>query len=248
MIYEQLRNTLIHMAEKNGLMHTEVHVLMNRLKPVEAIGSPDRKDFPLLKGKEVLVQANFDGVKGQAYTDAPSEFSASLKTIVDSRLEDNCQKASFVATFNAVMRYLDPSFRTVHCKNNQTEKCALKIKEFMANLGPRSLGLIGLQPAMLDAMVSLLGNKHVRCLDRDEDTRDQVRYGIPIEWGDDEGTEAVFRESDVVLATGSSVANGSLAHILETAERYRKPVYFYGTTIAGAARVLGLNHLCFEST
>jgi hypothetical protein len=248
MFYERLHEELQQLVEKNQLLDKEITIRTHILKPTEAIGDPERKDFPLLKGKEVLMQATFLGSKGQAYTDAPSEFSGPLREILDLGLEDSRQKALFIAALNAVMRFLYPDIRTVHCKNNEPEECAQEIRRFVRTLSPGSVGLIGLQPAILDAIVSLLGAECVACIDRDEDNRNQVRYGVAIGWGDDKGLQKVFEASDVVLATGSSSSNGSLADIISISDKCNKPVYFYGVTIAGAARLMGLNHLCFKST
>lgn len=248
MFYKRLHEKLVQVVERNQLLDKEITIKTHILKPTEAIGEPERKDFPLLKGREVLMQATFMESKGQAYTDAPSEFSGPLREIIDLGLEDSRQKALFIAALNAVMRYLYPDIRTVHCKNNEPEECAQEIKQYVQALKPDSVGVIGLQPAILDAMVTLLGADNVVCIDRDEDNRNQVKYGVPIGWGDDKGLEKAFEASDVVLATGSSSSNGSLAHILNMSETYNTPVYFYGVTIAGAARLMGLNHLCFKST
>jgi uncharacterized protein (DUF4213/DUF364 family) len=248
MFYDRLHEELQQLVEKNQLLDKEITIRTHILKPAEAIGDPERKDFPLLKGKEVLMQATFLGSRGQAYTDAPSEFSGPLREILDLGLEDSRQKALFIAALNAVMRYLYPDIRTVHCKNNEPEECSQEIKRFVRTLSPGSVGLIGLQPAMLDAIVRLLGAERVACIDRDEDNRNQIRYGVPIGWGDDKGLQKVFEVSDVVLATGSSSSNGSLEDILTMSAKYNKQVYFYGVTIAGAARLMGLNHLCFKST
>jgi len=248
MFYERLHERLLQIVEGNRLLDKEITIKTHILKPTEAIGDPERKDFPLLKGKEVLMQATFLGSKGQAYTDAPSEFSGPLREIIDLRLEESRQKALFIAALNAVMRYLYPDIRTVHCKNNEPEECAQEFKRFVRTLNPGSVGLIGLQPAILEAMVSLLGAGNVICIDRDEDNRNQVRYGVAIGWGDDKGLQKVFEASDVVLATGSSSSNGSVEDIISISDEYNKPVYFYGVTIAGTARLMGLNHLCFKST
>jgi hypothetical protein len=248
MFYERLHERLLQIVERNRLLDKEITIKTHILKPTEAIGDPERKDFPLLKGKEVLMQATFMESKGQAYTDAPSEFSGPLREIIDLKLEDSRQKALFIAALNGVMRYLYPDIRTVHCKDNEPEECAQEIMRFVRTLDPSSVGLIGLQPAMLDAMVSLLGAENVLCIDRDEDNRNQVRYGVAIGWGDDKGLQKVFEASDVVLATGSSSSNGSVEDIIRISDKYNKPVYFYGVTIAGTARLMGLNHLCFKST
>ncbi|MBN2250696.1 MAG: hypothetical protein JW724_01300, partial [Candidatus Altiarchaeota archaeon] len=69
MFYESLRHKFLRLTEQNLLLDHEITIRTHILKPSEAIGNPDRKDFPLLKGKEVLMQATFLGMKGQAYTD-----------------------------------------------------------------------------------------------------------------------------------------------------------------------------------
>jgi len=248
MFYKRLHEKLIEIAGKNHLLDKKITIKTYTLKPEEAIGSPDRKDFPLLKGREVLMEATFMGQKGQAYTDAPSNFLGSLKEIFDLKLDESRQKALFIAALNAVMRYSYPDLKTVHCKGNGMEECAQEIKAFVQSLRPKTVGIIGLQPAILDAMIDLLGTGSVICIDRDEDNRGKIKHGVQIGCGDGIGTEEVFKTSDVVLATGSSSANGSLVDIINMSERYNTPVYFYGTTISGVARLMNLNHLCFRST
>ncbi len=39
------------------------------LNPKEAIGTPDRNDYPILKGKELIIEATFKDAKGQSFTD-----------------------------------------------------------------------------------------------------------------------------------------------------------------------------------
>ena len=45
-------------------------VVSSPLSSREAIGELDRDDFPLLRGKEVLMQAAYRGAAGQAFTSA----------------------------------------------------------------------------------------------------------------------------------------------------------------------------------
>jgi len=40
------------------------------LSPRDAIGDPGRDDFPILRGREVLMQAVYKGAAGQAFTSA----------------------------------------------------------------------------------------------------------------------------------------------------------------------------------
>jgi hypothetical protein len=245
--YESLRRKFLRLTEQNSLLDHEITIRTDILKPSEAIGNPDRRDFPLLKGKEVLVQASFVGMKGQAYTDAPSAFSGSLRDIVTITLDTSRQRALFIASLNAVMKYLYPDITTVHCKNNEPEECAKEMVAHIKTLSPRSVGIIGLQPAILDAMVTILGEENVTCVDRDEDNRNNIKYGVSVEWGDIKGMERIFKYSDLVLATGSTVTNGSLADILTISGNHRSSLYFYGVTIAGTARLMRLNRLCFKA-
>ncbi|RZB34696.1 MAG: hypothetical protein SRB1_00464 [Desulfobacteraceae bacterium Eth-SRB1] len=248
MFYKQLHEKFFQLAENKSLLDNEITIKTRILKPAEAIGNPDRKDFPLLKGKEVLMEALFMKAKGHAYTDAPSEFSGPLRKIFDFQLDDSRGKALFIASLNAVMRHLYPDMATVHCKDNEPEECAEKMAEFIKTLKPNTFGLIGLQPAILDSMVKRLGAKNVSCIDRDEDNRGKIKYNVPIGWGDNEGMEKVFKKSDLVLATGSSAVNGSLVDILRFSKNYNKPIYFFGVTIAGIARLMELKSLCFKAT
>jgi uncharacterized protein (DUF4213/DUF364 family) len=248
MFYKSLRNKFLRLTEEKSLLDNEITIRTHILNPNEAIGNPDRKDFPLLKGKEVLMQAAFLGMKGQAYTDNPSEFTGLLREIINLPLNDSWQKALFVASLNAVMKYLHPDMTTVHCKNNEPEECAEEMVTYIQTLNPHSVGIVGLQPAILDAMVRTLGKEHVICIDRDEDNKNNIKCGVPIRWGDRKSIEKLFKNSDVVLATGSCAANGSLPDILNVARNYDSDLYFYGVTIVGAARLMGLNHLCFKAT
>ncbi|MBT8490949.1 MAG: hypothetical protein KJN62_07865 [Deltaproteobacteria bacterium] len=248
MFYKLLRSKFLRLVEGKSLLDNTITIRTHILKPDEAIGNPDRRDFPLLKGKEVLMQATFFEMKGQAYTDNPSEFSGPLREIVTLSLHDSRQKALFIASLNAVMKYLHPDIPTVHCKNNEPEECAKEMVTFIKTLHTHSVGIIGLQPAILDAMVTTLGKENVICVDRDEVNKNKVKYGIYIGWGDTMGIEDLFKKSDVVLATGSSAANGSLPDILGIAQNYDSSLYFYGTSIVGTARLMGLNHLCFKAT
>jgi len=48
------------------------------LRPQEAVGNPGRDDLPILRKKEVLVQAVFRGVAGQAFSADRGNFQGSL--------------------------------------------------------------------------------------------------------------------------------------------------------------------------
>ena len=80
-IYSNLRKEFCRLIDGLVLMDDEqITVVSARtLSAKEAIGNPDRDDFPLLKGKEFMVEASFRGAKGQAFTDMPGNYKGYLK-------------------------------------------------------------------------------------------------------------------------------------------------------------------------
>ena len=55
--------------------------------------------------------------------------------------------------------------------------------------------------------------------------------------------DEVVAWADLILCTGSTLANGSIVEYLNL----NKDVRFYGTTLAGAARLLDLKRVCFRA-
>jgi hypothetical protein len=108
--------------------------------------------------------------------------------------------------------------------------------------------MIGLQPAILERLADYFGPDRVECLDRDEEFKGQSRFGVPIIWSDRQTMTELFDQADLVLATGSTIVNGSLPEILALSLDHAVPVYFYGTTVAGTARLMGLQRLCYRPT
>ena len=68
-MYEKLKTALVDLSKETGLLESEVNITAKILTPDEAIGETERKDYPLLQGKEYLMQADFKGALGQAFTD-----------------------------------------------------------------------------------------------------------------------------------------------------------------------------------
>ena len=248
-MYTKLKTALIDLSEKNGLLESEINITAKILTSEEAIGETERKDFPLLQGKEFLIQANFKNALGQAFTDAPSNFKGKLKKILELELKDNSDRALFIAALNAVMRYVDAAEKTIHCKNEGPELCAGEIvrtiiDKYSADI---KVGIVGFQPAIIDNFAKKLPVGNLKVIDLDKDNINKIKYGVLIQDGR-KMAEELFKISDVILATGSTVVNDSLSRLICLAEEYQKPLYLYGTTVAGAGKILNLERLCFQSS
>ena len=232
---EKVRTRAVAIWEEAGLMDERIEVTAAPLTVEQAIGKPEGHDFPIQKGKEKLMEARFKGARGQAFTDTYGNYRGKLSDISRLDLTDARSQAVFVATLNAVMRSLDRAGGTIHCKDAGPAECASRIAAHIREKhGRPKIGMAGYQPAMIKA---LSAEFEMRVLDLDPDNIGQTRHGVRIEGS--ESTEDVLAWADLLLVTGTTLANGSIDLFLTG-----KPVIFYGTTIAGAADMMGWERYC----
>nr|WP_092373155.1 DUF364 domain-containing protein [Desulfomicrobium apsheronum] len=237
-ILEQVRARAITIWDEAGLMDESVEVTAAPLTVEQAIGKPEGHDFPIQKGKEKLMEASFKGAKGQAFTDTYGNYRGRLRDIASLDLAEPMSQAIFVATLNAVMRSVGQTECTVHCKDAGPAECSKLIAgHIRAAHGQPKIGMVGYQPAMIKA---LSDEFEMRVLDLDPDNIGQIKHGALVEGG--WATEEVMRWADLLLVTGTTLANGSIDMFLNS-----KPVIFYGTTIAGAASIMGWERYCPKS-
>lgn len=237
-LYEELREALKEIIGEYDLDLEEVSIRTSALTEEEAIGITERKDFPILSGREKLVEARFRGSIGQAYTDLPTAYRGSLGDILALDLEDDRNKVLFIASLNAILRDLGQIDRTIHCKNEEPELCAKKLVNYLGEeYGSPKIGLVGFQPAMLDR---LSDDFDLRVLDLNPANIGQEKYGILVEDGYRDREDFVAW-ADLILVTGSTLSNGSIEYYMGL----DKEVLYYGTTIAGAAYLKNLKRICF---
>ena len=153
-ILNDSRAELREMIKNNELFDIDVSVRVKALTPEEAIGNPGRRDFPIIIGKERVIEAELLGSRAHAFTDSPGEFTGKLKNIVDLPLESNRERAIYIATLNALLKHLGLIKNTLHCKDDEPEKCAKEISSHMLNRwGKIKVGFIGLNPAIAERLV-----------------------------------------------------------------------------------------------
>ena len=232
------------LIKKSSLENTQVFVVAKPLTPEEAIGHPQRQDFPLIIGKERMIEATVLGARGHAFTDAPGNFTGTLADVLNLALTENRQRAIFVAALNATCRHLGLAEGTVHCKNEDPEECGAELAtKLQREQGLIKIGLIGYNPAIADHLVRVFGTENVRVTDMNPDNVGTEKFGIPI-WDATTQTEEIIRWADYLLITGTTVVNGSFETIRGWLESYHKPYSFFGVTISGIAALLGLPRMC----
>jgi len=234
-VYKTLREKAREIAGSKGWLHKTVKVTAKALSIEEAIGNPEETDFPLQKGKERLMQAVFNNARGQAFTDRFGDFEGPLGDILSGRLDNNYRRAIFVATLNAMMRRIDLAHGTIHCRDREPAQCAGELAAYLRYRHKWArIAQVGFQPRMIE----VLSRKFpLRVVDLDTDNIGARPFGITIEGP--EATKDAIQWADVLLVTGSTLVNGTIGSFL-----VNKPVIFYGTTIAGAAYLMGWERFC----
>lgn len=210
----------------------------------DALGALANPEFCLAKGDERILQARVADYLGQAFTNQPSNWNGALREALDLDLADLRQRAVFIAIQNAAMRALGLCGATIHCHDEDPTRCGAVIAhELATRFNQVRVALIGLQPAILRALVARFGADMVRAADlhrarigtwpSEVFVRDAEKdLGALVEW------------CEVGLATGSCLANGTIDEIHTRFTAAHKPVLFYGNTISGAATLLGLDRIC----
>lgn len=238
-LYDEIKQQARPLLQSRGMMDKRVRVEARVLSTEEAIGNPEGDDFPLQKGKERLMQAEIEGALGQAFTDRYGDFEGTLEEIFTMPLENNFRRAVFVATLNAALRAQGRAERTIHCRDRGPGLCARDLgRHIRDRYGSVRIGQVGFQPAMVEAMAAAFP---LRVLDLDPDNIGCEKRGVRIEGA--EARDDVIAWADLLLVTGTTLVNGTTGDFLNG-----KPVLFYGTTIAGAAALMGWGRFCGQAT
>ncbi|ACV64173.1 conserved hypothetical protein [Desulfofarcimen acetoxidans DSM 771] len=238
--FKQLSKAFNDLVDPYNKKEVTINVKAFPLKPEDAIGSTQRKDFVLLKGKERLIQAEVMGCKGQAFTSAIGDYNGTLEDVLKLPLIDDFQRAIYIATLNAIACLNQKVSNTIHCRNEGPEKCCRQAADYFRKAygNPRIL-MLGYQPAIAEAL-----NKefHVNLLDLDPANIGRTINGVRIRDGVNEA-EQCLNDSDVIFSTGSIICNNSIDDYYNA----NKPLILYGTTGSGAAALLGIPRFCPES-
>lgn len=238
-VFETVCERALDLWTQENLLDETITVTAAPLSVKEAIGTPEGDDFPIQKGKEKLMEANFHGARGQAFTDHYGNYSGTLRQIAALPRDDNYHRAVFISTMNAVSRSLGQTGNTVHCRDTGPAECAKGVFRHIEDYyGKGRVTIIGFQPTLAQAVNS---ETDVRLVDLDPDNIGQTKRGVLVEGG--EATADAIDWADLLLVTGTTLANASIDLFLTG-----KPVLFYGTTIAGAASLMGWNRYCPQSS
>jgi uncharacterized protein (DUF4213/DUF364 family) len=232
-LYEELKAALQTVIINNGLSGEPLSVRCRALSAEEAIGIPREKDYPIIKGKEVMVEAVFRDGRGQAFSDNFENATYTVENLLDLDTDSTRKRASFISGLNAVYRHLGLCGKTIHCRDEEPGTCAADLIHLFSP--SQKVLLIGFQPRFLEMLAV---NSSLRVIDLDAGNIGKSVSGIVVEPPD--MTMDAIRWCDAIFATGSTLVNGTIGAFLNCG----KPATFYGVTISAPAKILNLNSYC----
>lgn len=213
-----------------------IHVTARTLTPNEAIGTPERLDYPLFLGREVMIEAKFGDAKGHAFTDMPGNYEGTLQEVLELPLENSFERAVFIASLNAFMKSLGLIHGSVHCRDNQPQQCALQLADYIRNhYGMVKIAFVGLQPGLIQALTD--AGFEIRASDLNPDNIGKVKCRTMILPASTNRENAKW--ADVIIATGSTFVNDSYKDF-----SVGKPILYFGVTVSGLAAFFGLQRYC----
>ncbi len=243
-ILEAARIEFTEIAKREGLVDCTVAVSVAPLTVEEAIGRPTRRDFPLIKGKEQLVEATVNGAKGHAFTDSPRDFTGTLGDVLALFLSSNQDRAVFIAVLNAALRSLGMLETSLHCRDDDPEKCGKELARYVRDRwGEVPVGLIGFNPAIAEALAVSFRADNVRISDLDPKNIGQVKFGVSICDGRTQ-TKELISYSHTVLVTGTTLVNGTFDDIWGWIREYNPNYVIYGVTGAGVCTLMNWHRFC----
>jgi hypothetical protein len=116
----------------------------------------------------------------------------------------------------------------------------------LAEFGPVPIGIIGYQPGLVEGAIRRFSPELVRVTDLAEENCGRTVHGVEI-WDGNQRTEELVERSRLVLATGSTAANGTLDAILALTGAAGTPLILYGVTAAAVCHLRGLPRLCLAA-
>lgn len=241
-LFDLLKERFRALPQVKPLLAADDLISVHPLSTDDILGSAERKDFPILAGKEIIQQAEYRGGRGQAFTSQPSQVELTLDDLLQLPLCDIKEQAVFIAGMNAVLHSLGLIGNTVHCKDDGPECCSMTAAaELWAELSDVELALIGYQPCLFANLSRTF--PRMRATDLSPDKIGRESHGVTVEDAAT-ATEAVCEWADLILCTGSTLTNGTFPYFYDCFLA-GKDIRFYGTTISGAAFLLGLPRLCY---
>ncbi|NWF94027.1 MAG: sulfite exporter TauE/SafE family protein [Syntrophaceae bacterium] len=115
------------------------------------------------------------------------------------------------------------------------------VSAFFSSLLKFFQGFVYLPVALPICLGTLIGSTVDAVLNKQN--VNSLKYGVKI-WDGSEMTEELIKQSDVILAAGTVLVNGTFDPIMHGIHNFKKEYMIYGVTGAGICELMGLNRIC----
>jgi len=237
-INELLRAGFSEIVTARGLGNGKVTITTKVLTPEEAIGNPLERDYALIKGRERLVQARYDGALGVAFSDMYGNHEDDLVNIIDMDLFNNFRRAVFISMINAVLGKIGLVEKTSHCKDDGLIRCRDSLEDYIVReYGSPRIFMAGFQPRFAEVLTKKFDT--IVC-DMDSENIGKKVNGVTVRSGEE--WERLVEGRDLLFVTGSSFVNDTAKNFIIEGTK----TVFYGVTCAGPCYLLDLPRYCPE--
>jgi len=187
--------------------------------------------------REVMLEAQFRGERGLAFTADPASFSGRLAELLGLPLDSDQSRALVLAGAKSVLRYLE---RRGAGPPDRVTLCAAEIAEAIAReFGRAKVGVVGYDSSVVDACVELVSAERVRIADPNPAQVGRERQGVVVV-ALDGFTDDLFDWADVVIITGESGDRAMAAQWLALADQHGTATIMYNSLGSGRAYFEGL--------
>lgn len=232
-VYDQIIFRFSALKGAADLLNEEVFVTGSK-QPEKTLRPADEPPSTVAR-PEYCVTAELLGVKGEAYTEEPSDFRGTLKEALAIPPTEKGISAITIAALNAAMSYLNLAVGTFPEEEEEKFRyadalCRYVKKEF----GTSNLILVGYDGYLVKRFMD--EGLDFWTMDNDPANITQDLFHHVVVNNAKRNRESSFVWGKYFIVTGSTLCNGTILHYLNS----NKELLFYGITCAGAATLLEL--------
>lgn len=232
-LYQQILSAFYEIKGAKELLKEMVSVTASR-EP-ECTLRPENDPPSTVAHPEYCVTAVLGGVKGEAYTENPEDFSGTLEQALSIPPTEKGISAVTIAALNAAVSSLGLAPGTFPEGEEAKQRYADALCRFVTeHYGTGNIVLVGYDGYLVKRFME--EGWDFWTMDRDPDHISQDRFHHVVVNNAKRNRESSFVWGKYFIVTGSTLCNGTILHYLNS----EKELLFYGITCAGTAALLKL--------
>lgn len=232
-LYEQILSRFHALKGARELLEEPVTVTASK-EPEETL-RPENDPPSTVARPEYCVTAAIRGVKGEAYTEMPSDFQGTLAQALKIAPSEKGISAVTAAALNAAVSCLTETPGVFPADPQYHFRYADDLCRYMTeHYKGRKIVLVGYDGYIVKRFME--EGLNFWTLDMNPDHISQERFHHVIVNGAKRNRESSLAWGDIFLVTGSTLCNGTIIPYLDSG----KELLFYGITCAAAAALLSL--------